>query len=92
MPALVMILGFSQKIAQGTTLALMIPTIGLLTAFTYYKQGYVNIYAALFIILGFLAGSLIGSKYIMVLSGVTVTRIFAVFLIIIALKMLIKPN
>jgi uncharacterized membrane protein YfcA len=41
-PVLVIIFGLSQKTAQGTTLALLVPPIGILAAWTYYKQGYVE--------------------------------------------------
>ncbi len=91
-PALVMFLGFSQKMAQGTTLALLIPPIGIIAAMEYYKHGYVNIYAAIIIILGFIVGSFFGAKYLTGLSDVTVTRIFAIFLIIIAIKLLISSK
>jgi len=36
-PVLVLLLGFSQQTAQGTTLAMMVPPIGLLAAWAYYK-------------------------------------------------------
>lgn len=45
-PALIFLFGFTQHKAQGTTLALMIPPIGLLAAWTYYKQGAVDIKTA----------------------------------------------
>jgi len=89
-PALVILLGFSQKMAQGTTLALLVPPIGILAALAYYKQGYVNIYAAIFIILGFVVGSFVGAKYLTGLSNVMVTRVFAVFLIAVAIKLLMS--
>lgn len=38
-PALVFLFGLSQHQAQGTTLALLVPPIGLLAAWTYYKEG-----------------------------------------------------
>jgi uncharacterized protein len=44
-PALVFLFGFSQHQAQGTTLALLVPPIGLLAAWMYYTQGYVNMQA-----------------------------------------------
>lgn len=91
-PLLVMFFGFSQKLAQGTTLALLIPPIGIIAAMTYYKHGYVNLHAALFIIVGFIIGSLIGAKYITQLSNEMVTRIFAVFLLLLAIKMLVHPK
>lgn len=88
-PALVILLGFSQKMAQGTTLALLVPPIGILAALSYYKQGYVSIYAAIFIIVGFVVGSVIGAKYLTGFSNEIVTRVFAVFLIAVAVKLLI---
>ena len=42
-PALVLLFGLSQHQAQGTTLALLVPPIGILAAWTYYKQGYVDL-------------------------------------------------
>lgn len=87
-PALVVFFGFSQKLAQGTTLALMIPPIGILGALVYYKQGFVDIRAAGLIIVGFLFGSIFGAKLATRLPEVAVSRIFAVFLILVAVKML----
>jgi hypothetical protein len=46
----------SQHQAQGTTLALLVPPIGLLAAWTYYKQGYVDLRIATFICIGFFLG------------------------------------
>lgn len=89
-PALVILAGFSQKMAQGTTLALLVPPIGILAALTYYKQGYVNVYAAVFIILGFVVGSFLGAKYLTGMSNDVVTRVFALFLIAVAVKLLIS--
>ena len=92
LPALVFLFGFSQKVAQGTTLAMLVPPIGILAAFTYYRHGWVNIQAASFIVIGFLVGSLIGAKYVSHLSNATLTRAFAVFLILVAIKMLISTK
>ncbi len=91
-PALVMLFGYSQKLAQGTTLALLVPPVGILAAYTYYKHGYVNLYAAGFIVIGFVVGSLVGARYITNLSNPTVVRIFAIVLLVLALKMLISAK
>jgi hypothetical protein len=80
---------FTQKQAQGTTLALLVPPIGIFAAITYYKAGYVDIKAALFIIAGFLAGSLLGARYATHISDAVATRIFGSFLLILAVKLLI---
>lgn len=87
--ALVLLFGFSQKVAQGTTLALLVPPTGILAAMTYYRQGLVNLHAAALIAVGFVVGGLVGARYALHLSDATVTRIFAIFLLVIAIKMLI---
>ncbi len=45
-PSLIFLFGFSQLEAQGTTLGLLVPPIGILAAWTYYQQGYVNLKVA----------------------------------------------
>jgi uncharacterized membrane protein YfcA len=52
-PALIFIFGLTQLQAQGTTLALMVPPIGLLAALRYYQSGNVKLGMAGFICLGF---------------------------------------
>ena len=61
-PSLVFLFGLSQQAAQGTTLALMVPPIGLLAAWTYYKQGYVDLKMAGLICAGFFIGGLLGAR------------------------------
>src|SRR6185437_10911984 len=92
LPALVFFFGFSQKVAQGTTLAMLVPPIGIIAAFTYYRHGWVNVQAASFMVIGVLVGSLLGAKYVSHLSNVTLTRVFAIFLILVAIKMLVSSK
>jgi len=61
-PALVFIAGMSQHVAQGTTLALMVPPIGLLAAWAYYRAGYVDLKVAALICAGFFVGGFLGAK------------------------------
>ena len=58
-PALVFLFGLSQQTAQGTTIALMIPPIGLLAACTYYQKGFVDVKIAALVCLGFVVGGLL---------------------------------
>ena len=88
-PALVMILGFSTKEAQGTSVAVMLPPIGILAAMNYYKAGYINMKYAIIIALAFIIGGYFGSKWAIALPDVIVKRVFAGFMIITAVKMLI---
>ena len=59
-PALVFLLGFSQQMAQGTTLAMMVPPIGLLAAWAYYSKGYVDLKVAGLMCIGFFLGGFRG--------------------------------
>lgn len=86
-PALVFIFGFSQKLAQGTTLALLIPPIGILAAMTYYKHGNVDLRVAAIIIIGFVIGSFFGAKFAVRIPEELLTKIFAVSIILIGIKM-----
>ena len=88
-PALVMLLGFTQKNAQGTTLAMLMVPVGIFAAMTYYRAGHMNIKAALFIGLGFLVGALIGAQYAVRLPEHTMTRIFGGLLLAVGMKFLI---
>ena len=87
-PVLVIIFGLSQKMAQGTTLALLVPPIGILAAWTYYKQGYVDFPIAGLICIGFIFGGLIGAKLATNISNQTLERIFGIALLIISIKMI----
>jgi uncharacterized membrane protein YfcA len=87
-PALAFFLGFSQQMAQGTSLAVMLPPVGILAAYNYYKAGNVNIKFALILAVCFLIGSYFGSKYALTLPQATLKKIFGVLLLLVALKML----
>jgi uncharacterized membrane protein YfcA len=92
-PALIYLFGLTQHQAQGTTLALLIPPIGLLAAWTYYKNGYVNLTIAVFICLGFFIGGLAGAKLAVGISNEILRKIFGFVLLLIALYMiLVKGN
>lgn len=88
LPALIFFLGFSQHQAQGTTLALLVPPIDFLAAWSYYRQGYVDLKVAALICLGFVFGSLLGAKIGTGLSDVILARIFGVLLLLSAIKII----
>jgi uncharacterized protein len=88
-PGLVFLMGFSQKMAQGTTLAMMIPPIGLLAAWAYYKAGFVDIKVACLMCIGFFIGGFFGAKFATALSGITLSRIFGVAMLIVSIKFIL---
>lgn len=89
-PCLIYIFGFSQQAAQGTTLAMLVPPIGILAALAYYKQGHVNLLVAGLLCLGFVLGGYLGAKFAIGLPEVILRKIFGVCLLFIAGYMLIK--
>jgi len=54
-PSLIFLLGMQQYEAQGTSLAVMLPPIGLLAAYNYYKAGALNWKYAMVIAVAFLS-------------------------------------
>lgn len=87
-PSLVFLLGFNQHMAQGTSLAVMLPPIGIIAAWNYYKAGQVNLKFALILAAAFIVGSYFGSKLALTLPQAILKKAFAVLLIAIAMKML----
>jgi uncharacterized protein len=89
-PALVFFMGFSQQSAQGTSLAVMLPPIGIIAAFNYYKAGHVNIKFAVILAVCFLIGSYFGSKIALNLPQPVLKKIFGVLLLLVAARMLLS--
>lgn len=87
-PALVFILGLTQHQAQGTTLAIMIPPIGLLAAWRYWQAGNVKISMAGFICIGFFIGGLLGANLIHNVSDPMLKKLFGIYLLFISLRMI----
>lgn len=92
LPALIILLGFSQHQAQGTTLAILVPPIDFLAAWAYYKQGYVDLKIGFLVCLGFLLGGWFGAKVGTILSNLILSRIFAVVLILSAIRVLFTSS
>lgn len=89
-PALVYLFGLSQQQAQGTTLAMFALPIGIISAWAYHKQGFVDVKIALFICIGFLAGSLLGSHLAFNVPTKFLSRLLGVIMLFLAAKMLVS--
>jgi uncharacterized protein len=89
-PAMVYLLGSDQIAAQGTSLAVMLPPVGILAVMNYYKAGHINIKYALIIAAAFTIGGYFGSKLAITIPVSTVRKIFAGSLIIIAIQLMFK--
>lgn len=63
-PGLMYLFGYSQAQAQGTSLAVMIPPIGIFAALVYWQNGYVQLPVVGWIAAGFVAGAYLGAKLV----------------------------
>jgi uncharacterized membrane protein YfcA len=81
---------FKQPIldATGTSLAALIPPVGLLGAMEYYREGHINIAYAALIALGLFVGSYFGAKYAVHLPPTVIHRVYGAFLLVIGTRML----
>ncbi len=87
-PALVMLFGFTQKMAQGTTIAVLLPPIGIGAAYFYYRSGNINIKAAVILAIGILIGGFVGAFMANKLPNEIIQKVFAVFMIGVGIKLL----
>jgi hypothetical protein len=89
-PAMVLLLGFSQHQAQGTTLAMMVPPIGIAAAWVYYKQGFVDVKVAAICAVGFILGGFFGAKIATSMPDVMLKRVFGVVLLVLSIRMIMS--
>ena len=89
-PALLFLVKMSEMEAIATSLAALIPPVGILGAYAYYQRGYVKIGSALLIAAGLFVGAYFGARITSSLDSTTVRRLYAGFLLAIGVKMLIS--
>lgn len=89
-PALVIGLGLTQHMAQGTSLAMMLPPIGILAVMNYAKAGEININYALILAVTFFIGAWLGSRWSLKINTSIVRLVFAIFMTIAAVRMGVK--
>jgi len=88
-PVLVFLFGFTQQQAQGTSLAILLPPIGILAVMTYYKQGFVDLKVAALICVGFVLGGLFGAKLATHLSNNVLEKVFGIAMLLLSIKMIV---
>ncbi|MCU0641117.1 MAG: sulfite exporter TauE/SafE family protein [Candidatus Margulisbacteria bacterium] len=87
-PALVLIYGTSQHLAQGTSLAALLLPVGVLAVVKYWQTGNVNLTFAVLIAVGFFVGAYFGAVYAQPVPDIILKRLFAGYLILVALQIL----
>lgn len=88
-PALLFLVKMKEFEALGTSLAALIPPVGLLGALEYYRNGHVNLRYAGLLALGLFLGAYFGARITLGLSPEIVRKIYAVFLVLVAGRILI---
>jgi len=88
-PALVFFLGITQHEAQGTTSTVLSIPVALVAAVNYYKSGYVNFKFAFIIILTFVIGGYLGSKFAVSVPEKVLKPIFGGLLLLVGIKMIL---
>lgn len=83
-PILVLLLGFTQHQAVGTSLAVMIPPVTLPAVIQYYREGQVKVDVAVWIALGFLPAVFFGAYLAQLLSDRMLKLVFGFVLVYIA--------
>lgn len=89
-PALVYFMGLTQHQAQGTSLLLMLPPIGILAVINYAKAGNINWWYGGIIALAFIIGGYFGSKISLKLHPGVVKLVFGIIMIYVSFKMIIS--
>ncbi len=89
-PALVLLFGFTQYAAQGTTLALLVPPVGILAVWRYFQDGYVDIRTAAIICIGFVLGGYLGGSTAVAIPQETLRKVFGGLLILLGIRMFFK--
>ncbi len=91
-PALLYMMKLSEVDSIATSLAALIPPVGLLGAMEYYRKGHVNLKYAMVVAAGLFLGSYFGARIVLSLPPATIRRIYAVFLVVVAARMLLASK
>ncbi|MAN58646.1 MAG: permease [Flavobacteriaceae bacterium] len=86
-PLMILLLGYSQHEAQGTSLAVLAIPVTFLAAYNYYDAGHVNWKFAIVMALAFVVGGYLGSKFAISLDQSVLKKIFGIVLLVAAIKL-----
>ncbi len=90
-PAMVLLLGFDQHVAQGTSLVVIVPA-AMIGTWTHYRRGTIRPRDALLVAAGGVIGAVIGSLSALSLDDELLRRLFAVVLLVVAVRMLLPKR
>lgn len=89
-PACIYLLGMTQQKAQGTSLVALLAPVGLLGVMNYHKANNIDWKVGGCIALTFIGGVYFGSKISLSLDENLLRKLFAGFLILVAIQMFFR--
>src|SRR5438270_8849592 len=91
-PALIFAFGMDQKMAQGTSLAMLLPPTGVLAFLKYYNEGHADLKLGLGMALGVFIGGYFGGHWAQEIPNSVLRRIFASLMVVIAIKLFLQRD
>lgn len=88
-PALALLAGFNQEQSIGTSLAVLLPPVGLAAVLEYYRNGNVNLKAAVFIALGLFMGAWLGALVAHKMGDAWLKMAFGIFVVCLGIGMIV---
>lgn len=88
-PGLVLLARLPQHTAHGTSLAALLPAVGILGVLEYHRRGQVNIGYAAAVAAGIFLGAFLGAKLAGGLPEPVLRRLFGGFLLLVSVKLLV---
>ena len=89
-PLLVIFAGFSQHAATGTSLAVLLPPVGLGAVLQYYRQGQVDIRAALIIALCLFLGAWVSARVATRVPDAMLKLAFGIFMTLVGISLVVS--
>lgn len=89
-PLLVYLFGMTQHAAQGTSLAVLLPPLGVLAFLQYYRNGHVDVQIAVLVAIGFFFGGWAGGSLAQLISGPMLRKGFAIVLALLSVDMFFR--
>src|SRR5437588_10849666 len=86
-PGLIYLAGFTQHRATGTSLAVLLPPIGLAATLEYYRHGNVDLRGAFIIAAMMFAGAGLGAMVAQRMSGPYLRLAFGIFLVALGISL-----
>lgn len=90
-PGMVLLLGMTQHVAEGTSLLVIIPT-AVMGAATHWRHGYVLLLTAALLGFGGIFGALLGSRIALSVPSHTLRIIFVVYLLVMGVRMVVPSR